>query len=472
VNKFSYNPNTFTAEYSYQLTNKNCQKASEKQGRTRDSRKNQKKCISTNIQSLNIKNEISFEGDCSKIINEKKNNEEMKTWKIVDFDYEQHRKLLVNLNNNHFNPKNENKLIEDHCDILLNNPQDNKIEDSQNSPFEVFELNDINIENQTNNKLNEILNSTGNLNHNINNKRFLQNKKIENLFYEKNNFELFSKINSNLKNTKLNANNYSIPNKTWKNFALKNSENNFFNNQNQDLFNNFEENTKENIKSGEIENIMKKVLENSKKENASKSRDFLNNFPQNYMNLAKSQQKFYINNNMQGTRGERPTTSEIKDKNEFLNFFEFNLNEKNAWKKHEEFWVLLAKKDKNFKLDINEKLIEKYILPPNDEDILISYYCRSNNINEKFCIDENLENPIDEIIKWKNSYKKVVMRWHPDKLNPVLDSINLDEDIKIKLNKKAGLIIHNMNKNLKFIVGLLKRIIVKRENFSKNNRKN
>jgi len=217
---------------------------------------------------------------------------------------------------------------------------------------------------------------------------------------------------------------------------------------------------------------MKKVLENSKKENASKSRDFLKNFPQNYMNLAKSQQKFYINNNMQGTRGEMPSTSEIKDKNELLNFFEFNLKEKNAWKKHEEFWVLLVKKDKNFKLDISEKLIEKYILPPNDEDILISYYCRSNNINERFNIDENLENPIDEIIKWKNSYKKVVMRWHPDKLNPVLDSINLDEDIKIKLNKKAGLIIHNMNKNLKFIVGLLKRIIVKRENYSKNNRKN
>jgi len=458
-NKFIYDPKLITSEFSFNHQNK---KSSEKKGKISKKIKNPRS-DSRNTNSIAKNNDISFSGECSKIINENElaanENKTNKVWKIIDFDYVKHKKLLLHFSN-------------DNQDTLEKNNNDNKCKEvySGNSSEKSFIEN--NIEKISNNiKLNEILQSTGNLNHKI-----TENKRIDyRKQYDKNNFKVFSEMNSDDNKTKFDKNFLNIaPSKTCYNFAFKSPDKKIVtNNINNHFLYESETNMKESIKPEEIKNIMQKVLENSKKEIASKSRDFLKNIPKNDMNLAQSQQRFYINNvNNNATKGERPSSSNITDKNELLNFFAFNLTDKTAWKKHEEFWALMKKNGKEYLDNLNSFYIETYILPPNDEDILLSYYCKINNINMKFCIDDYIENPFDEINKWKNAYKKVVMRWHPDKFNPIFDDLNIKDELRIKLNMKAGLIINNMNKNLKFVIGLLKRIINKREMHSKHNKKN
>ena len=57
------------------------------------------------------------------------------------------------------------------------------------------------------------------------------------------------------------------------------------------------------------------------------------------------------------------------------------------------------------------------------------------------------------------AYKQVIFRWHPDKLNAILNEINLDENIKNILFKKSTIIINNMNKIFKSILEILNKII-------------
>ena len=57
------------------------------------------------------------------------------------------------------------------------------------------------------------------------------------------------------------------------------------------------------------------------------------------------------------------------------------------------------------------------------------------------------------------AYKQVIFRWHPDKLNAILNEINLDENIKNILFKKSTIIINNMNNIFKSILEILNKII-------------
>jgi hypothetical protein len=118
-------------------------------------------------------------------------------------------------------------------------------------------------------------------------------------------------------------------------------------------------------------------------------------------------------------------------------------------------------------------------LPPNDNDVIISSYlilypkilnfCSINNIlnNRKkerdyisFNIDDNIINPKKEMKKWKMAYKRVIFRWHPDKLNPILNEVKLrDENIKNNLIKKSTVIINNMNNLFKNINEILVKIM-------------
>ena len=54
--------------------------------------------------------------------------------------------------------------------------------------------------------------------------------------------------------------------------------------------------------------------------------------------------------------------------------------------------------------------------------------------------------------KWKNAYKILILRWHPDKLYSFISEIKLkDENIGNILRKKYTLIINNMNSLFKNI---------------------
>ena len=227
--------------------------------------------------------------------------------------------------------------------------------------------------------------------------------------------------------------------------------------------NNFEEQPPS-LKVEDISNIMKRVIENNKKEAAAKSRDFLKNYPQNYLNLGKTQQRFFISS-AQGTGTERPSTDYMKTRPKFenINFLEINLFDQLAWRRHEDTW-------EHFKNDENKNKIfstgeqENYILPPNEDEVLISSYYKIYNITGKILLDDNTTHPREEINRWKNSYKKAVMRWHPDKLNYFVESLNIkDENKKNNIIKKAGVVIYNMNNQLKNIVEVLRKIITKKE---------
>ena len=145
-----------------------------------------------------------------------------------------------------------------------------------------------------------------------------------------------------------------------------------------------------------------------------------------------------------------------------------------AWRKHEEIWGNLL----SLKLGLND--LEKYLHPPNDTDVLISSYLKmnpriinfcplqkintskTNNENNNFIsfmIDDNIQNPKQEIKKWKEAYKRVIFRWHPDKLFANLEEINFkNEQQKIELKKKSTQIINNMNSLYKNIIETLNKI--------------
>ena len=65
----------------------------------------------------------------------------------------------------------------------------------------------------------------------------------------------------------------------------------------------------------------------------------------------------------------------------------------------------------------------------------------SNKKNSKidylsFNIDDNINNPKLGMKKWKNAYKRLILRWHPDKLYSFISEIKLkDESIGNILRK-------------------------------------
>ena len=246
-------------------------------------------------------------------------------------------------------------------------------------------------------------------------------------------------------------------------------------------FNNEKKEMKET--SSNIKEIINNVIENNKK--VAQARASTNNFynlGKLYSNnkMKESQRNFYSNSNFKKNFAEAEDNSNQKDKsNEGIeqnkrksNSLKLTLLSPSEWKSHEELWINISKNM------YNEKM-EKFFLPPNDTDILISSYlkmypnqlniCNYSKINSKsknedflsFCIDDNIKNPKNEIIKWKKVYKILIFRWHPDKLFPILNELKIkNENIKNELQRRSSLIINNINSLYQKIIEILNKIII------------
>ena len=241
------------------------------------------------------------------------------------------------------------------------------------------------------------------------------------------------------------------------------------NNQNQnssDKYSSYFYSSKPNIN---INKIINKVIDENKKANIFRSLNYFDNIGKNFANHLKTRKNFYVNKN-------ENSKDYFKDNNKkekkTLNSLKIIILSPFKWKKHEEIWSNILQLSKI------SKELHKYLLPPNDNDVIISSYLKlfpkvlnfcsiNNKLNAtnketdfiSFNIDDNIANPKKEIKNWKMAYKQVIFRWHPDKLNAILNEINLDENIKNILFKKSTIIINNMNKIFKSILEILNKII-------------
>ena len=249
-------------------------------------------------------------------------------------------------------------------------------------------------------------------------------------------------------------------------------------------FKNKQNNKEDNLN---IENIIKNVIENNRR--ASNARDSTNfykieNF---YINnkMRKSQNNFYSSSyykkDTNFTKEQTKYTNSNSNSNKKCNQIQLTLVSPKEWEKHEEIWMNIQ--------NINEK-VEKYVLPPNDMDALVSGYlkmypyklniCNMSKVNSfsknqkeflSFYIDDDIENPRNEIKKWKNAYKKMILRWHPDKLFPLINELNIkNEFIKKELERRSSLIVNNINVLYQNINEILKKILINRENLECNNK--
>ena len=160
--------------------------------------------------------------------------------------------------------------------------------------------------------------------------------------------------------------------------------------------------------------------------------------------------------------------SKEDNKNSKYNSLKLLLLESEIWEKHENIWT-------NIKQNLEEKN-ENFILPPNDDDILLSKYIKiygkNNNYliknidKEKkyfcYCInDDNMKNPRSEIKKWKNIYKNTLLRWHPDKLFPLIKELNIKNHSIIKsIYNRINSIINNINNMYQNIIEILNKILL------------
>ena len=154
------------------------------------------------------------------------------------------------------------------------------------------------------------------------------------------------------------------------------------------------------------------------------------------------------------------------------------------WRKHEEIW------DNLVSLNMGLAELERYLLPPNETDVLVSSYLKMNPRVLNFCslqkintsntknennfislmVDDNIQNPKQEIKKWKEAYKRVIFRWHPDKLFAALEEINFkNEEKKIELKKRSTQIINNMNILYRNIIEILNKIAEAKNDKENNN---
>ena len=261
------------------------------------------------------------------------------------------------------------------------------------------------------------------------------------------------------------------------NESNKDKSNNNYNNEQKNFESNKAQNTKFNI-----ENIINNVIENNKKAAAARSSTSFYNIGSHFMNnrMRSTKTNFFSakdkkGGNFTGTKDSNFTKAQASEGRYYKpNSLKLSLINPLAWRKHEEIWGNLL----SLKLGLND--LEKYLHPPNDTDVLISSYLKMNpriinfcplqtintsktnneNVNFiSFMIDDNIQNPKQEIKKWKEAYKRVIFRWHPDKLFANLEEINFkNEQQKIELKKKSTQIINNMNSLYKNIIEILNKI--------------
>jgi hypothetical protein len=205
----------------------------------------------------------------------------------------------------------------------------------------------------------------------------------------------------------------------------------------------------------DLSDVIKRVLEKNRKQAESRQKAIFTP-PLNLNSMSQTQGRFFIGNSTKQNFF-RPATEKSE------NFLELVISDLLMWKKHEEIWSSVSNNKYSTPTLFND--LEKYLLPPNDMDVLLSSYCKLNEVfSEKIVIDENIKNPRDEIQKWKKAYKRAVMRWHPDKLFATVDSFKLkDENKRNLLKKKSAPIMNNLNKLLKTILEILNKIVLSRE---------
>ena len=446
-------------------------------------------------------------------------NKEIKFKKVFDknLDYNSNYQKIMNnklFKNNNLNFKEQNNINKKTNYIKLNikkylkekNIIDKK-DSKNNSSFSInFSDNDEN-NNEKNNKQNDIQSNNAN--------------KIEK---DNNNLNYSNLNNINSKNNSSNLFNFSFKNSNFSYHSLKNmkveentnininddikekdkKDNNEENMRNSNVKYNFKTSSyffspkfknKEKFKkeaTSNIKEIINNVIENNKKVAQARASTSFYNIGKNYLNnkMRETNKNFYSSSNHKKSYAEAGDTKNTKEKDEIgqnsnkrkFNSIQLTLLSPLEWQKHEELWINIS--NNNY----NEKL-EKYFLPPNDTDILISCYLKMYpnklNINNyskinfisknedflSFRIDDDIQNPKNEIIKWKNVYKKMIFRWHPDKLFPLLKELKIkNENIKNELQRRCSLIINNINSLYQNISEILRKIVLnkdKNENKSK-----
>ena len=263
--------------------------------------------------------------------------------------------------------------------------------------------------------------------------------------------------------------------RTTSNFFSKNT----FNEKKQEKTNKekIEEKNKFNI-----ENIINNVIENNKKAAAARSSTSFYNIGSNFMNnrMRSTKTNFYSSKDNKGggftgTKDSNFTKEQANEGRYYKsNSLKLTLINPLGWRKHEEIWSNLV----SLKLGLSD--LEKYLHPPNDTDVLVSSYLKmnprilnfcsiqkintskTNNENNNFIsfmIDDNIQNPRQEIKKWKEAYKRAIFRWHPDKLFHNLEEISFkNEQQRVELKKKSTQIINNMNTLYRNIIEILNKI--------------
>lgn len=300
------------------------------------------------------------------------------------------------------------------------------------------------------------------------------------------------------KNMKIDEKIYSAEETNDKNIEKKEEENNSktnFNFKTSSYFFSpkFKKNDINNNKKAEstnIKDIINNVIENNKKAAQARGSTSFYNIGNNYLNnkMRDSQKNFYSSSNKKNKNSYFRNSDtnfykdQARDETEFYkkkkkpNYIQLTLLSPTEWEKHEDVWVNISNKKYN-------ENYEQFFLPPNDNDILISSYlkmypnklniCNYSKINtlsknEKeflsFCIDDDIGNPKIEVKKWKNVYKKMIFRWHPDKLFPLINDLKIKNDfIKKEIERRSSLIINNINVLFQNIMEILKKILLSKE---------
>ena len=334
---------------------------------------------------------------------------------------------------------------------------------------------------------NKIINDNNNKNVNNNdnndNNNILNNKKLKQSFSTLNNLQI-KKFNKSLNHCESYNQIFSKPKEDGEKIEIVSKKNHKIfsniidsskneNNNNQNENNYYKSSSyfyipKPNIN---MNKIIKKVIDENKKANLFRTLNYFDDIGKNLADHLKTRKNYYINKNENSKDYFKDNKTEKKEA-KTLNSLKIIILSPFEWKKHEEIWSNILQLS-NF-----SKELHKYILPPNDNDVIISLYLKLFpkvlnfcSINKKlngtnkekdfisFYIDDNIPNPKNEIKKWKMAYKKVIFRWHPDKLNAILNEVNLDENIKNILFKKSTIIINNMNNIFKSILEILNKII-------------
>ena len=381
--------------------------------------------IDNPTSSKKVKNKINSLDLQYKKINV--NNIHKESIKIFSKEKNKNKDFINNLYNNYFIQKNKNKRL---IDKINNISQDkiSKIKTKKKEENKILKKTKSSINLKTNFSL---INTIKNINHKFNK------------FQTSSNFYKF-KINFNQFKTKENKKKYTF----------------------------------------DINNIIYNVIENNKKAAAFKSSNYFNKIGTDYINFhmktinynSSNSQKKYNNYNINLNNN----NNYENNKRTSLNSIKISLTNPLEWKKHEEIWKNILK------LPFISMEIEKYLIPPNENEVLISTYLKlnskilnfvsyeknNNNYYLYFYIDDNIENPKLEMKKWKDAYKEVLLRWHPDKLSAILKEILLKKDeIKKILKKKSTMIINNMNNKFKNIIEILRKIY-NYQNMKNNNNDN